>query len=682
MLQCWSRYAALYEKTQLIIPMNKAIVFLVVALPGTAFAQRIDTTATLQPVVVTATRIPTSLTSVSQPVTVLNGDELRARGVLTVAEALREAPGSAVVQSGSYGGVTSVFLRGGESRYTKVLVDGTPINAVGGSQFFENLSLDNVERIEVVYGPASALYGADAMSGVVQIFTKHGAGPATLNADIRAGTYGSHDASLSLRGGSNTVGYSLAGGWHGSDGIAAFNNGYTNGDLSGSLQLHPDTHSDVSLTTRYSGSVYHFPTDYTGAVNDTNSYSREHRLVAGVDVARTIASGVRLRLLGGDNETHGLSEDTKPSALPATPFLKTSAPTNGYRRFAEGRVEAGIGSLGTATIGAQYQVEQERSRTVARNYATTPAGATPIVTPGSDDHRITRGYYLALQGTPIPVLSYDVSARTDDHSDFHNVTTYHAGASVSLWSGAHLRAAYGTGFNAPAFYETQGSAYNRGNPALQPEQSHSLDVGLVQSLFDGRVRASVGGFDQRFSNLIQYVGGVYGGAPDYAELTPAYYSNLTQARSKGYQGELNAILPFGLTGSASYTQTIAQVFAVPPGYTGSQQPGDALLRRPSHSASASVFYSHSPAWNLGASTNYVGARPDMDFAQYPSPTVTLPAYVKLGLSGDLRVFRDNATSVSLTARVDNALDRRYQEVLHFPAPRRAVFIGARLSAVR
>ena len=645
-------------------------------------AQRADSVRSLEPVVVTATKLPTPSSSLSQPVTVLKGDELRARGVLTVADALREAPGAAIVQSGSYGGVTSLFLRGGESRYTKVLVDGTPINAVGGTQFFENLSMDNVDRIEIVYGPSSALYGADAMSGVIQIFTKRGTGPATLDADARAGTYGSHDESLSLRGGIPRAGYSIGGGWHATDGVAAFNNAYRNGDLNGSLQLRPDDRSEVSLTTRYTGSVYHFPTDFTGAVNDTNSYTREHRLVVGLDASRSIVPGVRLRLLGGDNEIHGLSEDTKPSGIDATPLAKTSSPTDGYRRFAEGRVEAAMGRLGTATIGAQYQVEEQRSHTVTRNYTSDPADGTSVVTPGSDDHRITRGYYVALQGSPIPLFSYDLGARHDDHSDFHGVDTYHAGATVALWSGARLRASYGTGFNAPSFDETQGSAFNAGNPLLQPEESHSLDVGLVQTLFEGRLRASFGAFDQRFSNQIQYVSGTFGGPPDFAQLTPSYYSNLTQARSKGYEGEVDASLPFGFTGSASYTQTIAQVFAVPPGYAGSQMPGDALLRRPSHSGTASLFYTHSRDWSVGASADYVGKRPDMDFSQFPSPTITLASYVKMGLSGSMRVFRTEATTVSLTARVDNLLDRRYEDVLNFPAPGRAILIGARLSAVR
>ena len=662
--------------------MNKLTLSLLALLPATALAQRTDTTAALEPVIVTATTLPTPSSALSQPVTVLKGDELRARGVVTVAEALREAPGATIAQSGSYGGVTSLFLRGGESRYTKVLIDGTPINLVGGTQFFENLSMDNVDRIEIVYGPSSALYGADAVSGVIQIFTRRGAGPATLDADARAGTYGSHDESVSLRGGVPAAGYSIGGGWHATDGVYAFNNAYRNGDLNGSLQLRPDEKSEISLTTRYTGSVYHFPTDFTGAANDTNSYTREHRLVAGFDASRRVAPSVRLRLIGGDNEVHGLSEDTKASGVPAAPLSKTSSPSAGYRRFVEGRVETALGRLGTATVGAQYQVEGQRSRLVTSNYATVPSAGTTIVTPGSDDHRITRGYYVALQGDPLSLFSYDLSARHDDHSDFHGVNTYHAGATLALWTGARLRGAYGTGFNAPSFDETQGSAFNIGNPLLQPEQSHSLDVGLVQTLFGGRLRASVGAFDQRFSNQIQYVSGTFGGPPDFVQLTPSYYSNLTQARSKGYQGEVDATLPFGFTGSASYTQTIAQVFAVPPGYAGSQMPGDALLRRPSHSGSASLFYARSNEWSLGASANYVGKRSDMDFSKFPSPTVTLASYVKLGLSGSMRVFQTDVTTVSLTGRVDNLLDRRYQDVFNFPAPGRAILIGAKLSATR
>lgn len=647
--------------------------------PATAAAQRSDSTV-LAPVVVTATRIPTAASSLTQPVTVLLGDELRARGVVTVAEALRSVPGASIVQGGSFGAVTSLFLRGGESRYTKVLIDGVPVNAVGGAFFFQNLTLDNVERIEVVEGPGSALYGADALTGVVQIFTRSGTGPGTLDATARAGTYGTREGSASLSGGIPAAAYSLGAGWHQTNGIVRFNNQYSTGTLSGALKLATGARSLVRLTSRYSSSIYHFPTDFSGVPNDTNSYTSQHRLVLGVDASHALTSAVTLRLLAGDNETHDLSEDTR--AQKAAGFVKTSAPATGYRRRVEGRVEAATGPRATVTLGSDYETEAGRAKVISYKYTTSPHGVPGTTIPGGDDHRITRGYYAAAQGVPVRRVSYDASVRYDNHSDYKDVTTYHAGSAVQLWNGARVRGSYGTGFNAPAFYETQGSAYNRPNSALQPEQVRTLDVGLEQSLLSGRVSASIGAFDQRFSQLIQYVPGLNSGPPTYSQITPAYYDNLTQARARGYEAGAQLALGQAWSASLNYTQLLARVYAVPPNFGGSLRPGDALLRRPSHSGSALASYAAPAGWYASVNATYVGKRPDMDFAIFPSPTVTLPAYVKLDLAGSVDILRTQSRALALTARVDNALDKRYEDVLHFPAPRRTVLIGGRLTVTR
>lgn len=658
-----------------------AISAALVCVPSTTRAQRTDST-TLSPVVITATRIPTAASSLTQPVTVLNGDELRARGVVTVAEALRWVPGASIVESGSFGSVTSLFLRGGESRYTKVLIDGVPVNAVGGTFFFQNLTLDNVDRIEVVEGAGSALYGADAMSGVIQIFTKPGAGRSTLDASARGGSYGTREGSASLTGGTTAAAYSLGAGWHQTNGIVPFNNQYSTGTLSGSIKLQPDTRSAVRLTSRYSSSVYHFPTDFSGVAKDTNSYTSQHQLVLGLEASRLVAPGVTARLLAGDNEIHDLSEDTRPAAGKVPAFVKTSAPAIGYRRRVEGRVEASPADFVTIALGMAYEAEAERTSVISYRYAGSPAGVVGTTTPGGDDRRITRGYYLTAQGQPVHRVSYDASVRYDNHSDYKDVTTYHAGAAVQLWRGARLRGAFGTGFNAPAFYQTQGSAYNRPNSALQPEQARTLDVGLEQFLLSGRLRASAGAFDQRFSQLIQYVAGVTSGPPDYTEITPAYYDNLTQARSKGYQAGAQLDLSSAWRASVNYTQVIATVYAVPPTFAGSLKPGDALLRRPSHSGNALLSYTAPRGWSASASANYVGTRPDMDFAVFPSPTVSLPSYVKLDLAASVTILHSSSSTIALTARVENALDKRYEDVLHFPAPRRTVLLGARIAAAR
>src|SRR5438034_9826992 len=155
-------------------------------------AAQVPDTVMLNPVVVTATRFPRSAAGVPAAVTVLRGVDLRAQGIHTVLEALRDVPGAAVVQTGSFGGQTSLFLRGGQSNYVKVLVDGVPVNQPGGSYDFANLTTDNVDRIEVLRGPASVLYGSDAVTGVVQIFTRWGTGPGQADLSLQVGTYGTH----------------------------------------------------------------------------------------------------------------------------------------------------------------------------------------------------------------------------------------------------------------------------------------------------------------------------------------------------------------------------------------------------------------------------------------------------------------------------------------------------------
>lgn len=615
-----------------------------------AGAQQLDSTR-LQTVVVTATRRPTPISATSQPVTVLSGADLRARGVTSVADALRSVPATSVTQSGSFGGVTSLFLRGGESRYTKVLVDGVPVNAVGGTVFLQNLTLDNVDRIEIVGGPSSALYGADAMTGVIQIFTRAGS-ERGADLSVDGGTYGTGDASASVRMGSRVADVSFGGGWHQTEGVDAFDNRYRNGTLSAALSMRPDPGTTIALTSRYVGSTYHFPTDYAGVISDTSASTREGRVLLGLDAAHVASDWLTIRLLGGYTELHGRSDDRHA--------FGSSDRSSDVRGTGEARAELSLLGATRVTIGLPYESDAETIRSVG-----LAPGSVPTAT---HDHREVRGAYVAAQGAPASWLAYDASARYDSHSDFRSIATYHAGASFGLWPGGRLRAAYGTGFNAPAFYETLGSVYNRPNRDLQPEQAHTVDVGAEQSLLSGRVHLRAGAFDQRFSQIIQYVAGA-----SYTD--PGIYRNLTAARALGYTGAVSLLPVTGLDVGASYTQTIARVTSVPAG--SSTHVGDALLRRPSHSADAHASYGEK-GWMLGAVLNYVGARPDVDFQRFS--TVQLPAYTTLDLSGALPIAQRNATTIALTVRVANALDRRYEEIANFPAPGRTLLVGARLTA--
>jgi vitamin B12 transporter len=183
---------------------------------------------------------------------------------------------------------------------------------------------------------------------------------------------------------------------------------------------------------------------------------------------------------------------------------------------------------------------------------------------------------------------------------------------------------------------------------------------------------TAGYFDQRFYDLIQYVPG---GPPSFK----GGYANLTEAESKGYEAEIDVTPPGIVSATASFTHARPRVARISSSYSGSLVPGQALIRRPTHSGTASLRIAPSRG-SIALTASFIGKRPDIDFNLFPSPTVTLPAYTRVDASGVLDIWRSiTGASLSLTARVENALDKRYETVLHYPAPGRTILVGARYS---
>jgi vitamin B12 transporter len=199
-------------------------------------------------------------------------------------------------------------------------------------------------------------------------------------------------------------------------------------------------------------------------------------------------------------------------------------------------------------------------------------------------------------------------------------------------------------------------------------------VGIETSFHAELFRVSATYFAQRFSDLIQYVSGA---PPDFK----GSYANLTGATSNGYEAELAVTPTNAWRGSASFSIMNPKVTEIPAGYPGGDRVGDALLRRPTHSGSLVLSYHRPASVALGAAVNYVGKRPDLDFNQFPSPRVTLPSYTKLDLSADLPLASVGRGGVTLNARLENALGKRYEEVLHYVTPGRTILVGARASTL-
>ena len=646
------------------LPMRITIGLIALAVASTrALAQQAKDTTTLNPIVITATRVPVDQSVAPTAVTVIRGDDLRARGVAMVSDALASVPGLTLVRSGSFGATTSLFARGGESDYVKVLIDGVPVNNPGGAFDFASLTTDNLDRIEVVRGPASVTYGSDAVAGVVQLFTRHGTGPARGFADIRGGTFGTVEGEGGVAGGGSLVGYSVGASSRETDGFLPFNNDFRNQVASGRLTFTP-AKSTIELAGRWNHATYHFPTDGSGAVVDSNSVREDHRTALGLDASRRLTSRVDLRLLGAASRLDGTSSNAPDSPGDSTGFYGNDD-SRTERRSADLRTDVQAGSTATISLGANIEREQVRSRSESQ-FATFPASTTTFA-----EHRTNKALYGQVIGTASR-LAYTVSGRVDETATFGTFTTGRASLALQAANNTTVRGAIGNAFKAPAFEETFSSAFTIGNADLEPERTTSWEVSAEQRIA-GRAVLTATYFDQHFRDLIQYVLG------DESTEFRGTNQNLGAATARGLELEVRApaIGRFDLGANATFLRT--RVTDAGNGAFGTFVDGERLLRRPDQTAAFSADYRVTSSSRVGAAVRFVGKRDDRDFAA--DARVTLPSYTLLDLSGEwaLASLSPSLTPVRLTARIENVLDKEYEPAFGFTAPGRTVLVGAKVA---
>jgi vitamin B12 transporter len=652
-----------------VLRIAPALGFAVFAVPSTVTAQAVQDSVRLEPVVVTATRTPAPPSAVPAAVTVLDGRELERRGIRTVSDALRDVAGLDVVQGGAYGGVTSLFVRGGESDYVKVLIDGVPVNDPGGAVDLADLTTDNVERVEIVRGPVSVLYGSDAVSGVVQIFTRRGVGATRGDVTFRAGSHTTLDALGGVAGGTDAVSYAASAGRSRTDGIYEFNSAYSNTVWSGMVSATPDARTDAKLAVRYGASDYHFPTNSAGEVEDANAFQRRNRTVASLEIGRFFASALEGRATLGLNQFDGGMDDRPDAAGDTLGYFAYNSVQTMLRRSADLRLNAYLARGSVLSVGGAVEWQRERS-------ATASGSEFGPSTSAFEAERTNRSLYAQLFGTPLPGLAVTIGGRLDDNAAFGTFVSYRGGVSYGLPTSTRLRLASGRGFKEPTFFENfADDPFARGNPDLRPERSQSWEVGVEQDLLAGAIRIGATYFDQRFQDLVQYT---------FAPPSPSdpTFFNVAAADARGVESEVAVETPFSLRLSGAYTYLHTRV--VDGGFQGA--PGDAfedgakLLRRPTHAASLQVGQRFGTRGSLTGTVRYVGARDDRDFTAYPAQTVALPSYVRVDIAGDVGVWRARPghPELTLTGRLENLFDASYQEVIGYPTAGRTVTVGVRV----
>lgn len=619
----------------------------------------------LAAVIVTATRVPIATAAPLSTSTILKGDDLRAQGITRVEDALRLVVGAQVVSSGPVGSQTSLFLRGGNSNYVRVLVDGVPLNEAGGAFDWASLTTDNIDRIEVVQGPASVLYGSDVVTGVVQIFTRDGHGPLSTRAFVGAGSYGGRRDELGWSGGGNKAGFTLSGSHQYTDGILPFNNGFLDDVLSASLRLNPDVNTDLRLTTRWSSQIYHYPTESDGSVVDRNAEQTDHRLVLSFDAGRKLSDRAEFRVSMASNEYLPRSNDGPDSPADTNGFFGYFSRSVETHRSGDARFNLRFGARGVFTIGEEIAGDRENQTSLSlSSYGNSPGTF--------EAQRHNSATFVQAIGDATDRLSYVIGGRLDKNSAFGTFETMRASVAYVLSAVARVRASIGSAFTAPSFYQNFASGYVTGNPNLQPERSRSAEVGVDAFLADGKLTLKATGFFQQFHDIIDYSGNAPPGTPSYDNVAGA------DANGLELQAEYRAGGGVTLAGGYTYTATRTTQIGFDSTTGASYVPGQPLIRRPKNAWTLSALQSYPNGARLTLVAAYVGKRADRDYVPYPAVPSTLAGYTKVDFSFVEPIPSHIKGGLAIEGRIDNLFGANYQEITHFAAPGRLLFVGVRI----
>ena len=637
---------------------------------------RLRLSAVAETLVVSASQIDQPLSRTPDSVTVIGGDEIAAKQQYTLGAALRSVPGLTVQQSGGPGTLTSLFSRGGESDYTLVIVDGVRANAFGGGLDLSQVPLHDVERIEVVRGSQSALYGADAIGGVVQIVTRSGGAP-SASAQIEAGsrdmvrasaaTTGEVGSGLRWQFGAN---YAADAGFTTNDdarlaqgtGSLGWRHAASGGDVQGSL-FYVDTERGAP------GPYGSDPANRFGGV-DTVSRGTTQRIGGGgrwVQPWFGPASRVRQRVEVDSADydltfvsAFGTSEGSTSRTHVRVQSDVAATPAFGFSGGLEWLGEEGGSTFITAGTAGEVPVERGVLGLFAEGRWN--AGDRASLTAGVRGERITRA---ALPGDPLAF-----QPRPDFPEETTNSVNPKIAGALLVAKRTRVRGSFGTGIRPPDAFEI---AFTD-NSGLKPERSKSGEVGITQSAADGAVSLDATAFFNSYQDLIISVGRAFSGISRYRT------DNISNARARG--AELSAAwrpsMAFSVRGA--YTFLDSEILAVN-GSTAAQAPyavGDPLLRRPRHSGAIDASWSLERA---GAFVQIQARGETLDAEPSFGPTgglYTNPGHTVVNLGGSWHA----AKAVEVFARALNLFDRQYEEVLGYPAPGRTAYVGVRFAVGR
>ena len=606
---------------------------------------------TLPPVFVTSTRTETPLQQVTTSASVITAKDIQDQQAETVLEALRNVPGLDVVQSGSRGTATSVFIRGSESDHVLVLIDGVEVNSTTLGAFnFAHLTTDNVERIEILRGAGGTLYGSQAIGGVINIITKKGQGPLEAGLSLEGGNGSTHRQSLSLRGGAGKLGYSFSAARIESQGFHSVNDDYRN--LAASARLDYQVTEDASLK-----GIFHFVKTDLGLFNnnnfasqpDPNAREASTQYLGKLEWEQKIFKDWDYRISGSMFKEHIKDSDD----VDACTFFGFPCDSRTRDRFRP--------RIDTGEFQTNYRFEDWSTTTFGVEYKRRSAS-----TSGGIDKAIRNlGYYLQEQFQFLDRrLIVIPGIRLDDNQSFGTAwTPSFSAAYLFRETGTKLKGGYAKGFKAPTlnelFFPPGFGCPAFGNPNLDPERSWELNAGVEQTVLSERVKLGVTYFHREVQDLIE-------GRPIPGDPFGCFRAeNVGRARFDGVEWSLDIKLLTSLTVNANYT------------YLDWDTADGKLRRRPRHRGNVNLNYLYENL-NVNLSANVVGSRDDFRAAS-PFGDITKPGYGIFDLASyySLPWKVAGVKNLTLFGKIENLFNKKYEEADGFRARPLNFLLGVR-----
>lgn len=613
---------------------------------------RLDLEPLSSNVVVTATTQPTELAQTPAPVDIVGRNEIDPRQSVLLPDLLSTQTGISLARTGPIGGLTTIFIDGGNSSFTKVLIDGSPANIPGGDFDFSNVTLDNVDKVEIVHGAESALYGTDAMSGVVQIVSHRGTTRVPeINLFTEGGSFSSARGGAQVSGLLGGLDYSAAGSYFHTDGQGV-NDADLNRGFAGNIGYSFSDTNQVRLTVRSNASSAGSPgqTLLGPAFSDPTAFYDLQQLSSNLTWHFQTGKHWSYRFSGAESRYYSVS------GFP--PFGNFPNQSNRAGGLAQSTFSFRSGAV---TGGYQYEAE---------NVAAVHA------------HRNNQGGFLDGRWSPISRLTLSAGGRAEANASFGTRVVPRVGAVYALryakgfLGDTRLRVAYGQGIEEPTALESfDTDPCSPGNPNLRPQRSRTLNVGLDQYFSSDRVRVSATYFANEFRDLIIPVPGSQSGCP----FGSIVFLNTDRARARGVILGSTARMAHWLSLNGNYSNDDTRVLQTsnPSGFPG---PGDHLLRRPVNSGNIWLTAAFR-RFRFNVNAYITGARTDSDFDSAfvggqcvigSGPCLTRnPGYARF----DLATVYDLPRGVSFYGRVNNLLDKQYQDTIGFPALGRDYRLG-------